>query len=176
MKKIILFALMFGVFAGLSQAQSVPHGDASIGYSYFRMGGSGGLNQNGVSGSVAFNANQWLGVVADIGGYHGSPAGASVNTYTFLFGPRFSYRSAGRIVPFAQTLFGGSHLTAAAGGFSGSSSPFAWSLGGGVDLPITARDTIALRPQVDYVGLHANGATTNCTRISVGLVFRFGQK
>src|SRR5215471_7636476 len=114
MKKIVLMVLMFAVFAGVSLAQSVPHGDAAIGYSYFRLGGSGGINQNGVSGSVAFNANHWLGLAADFGGYHASPAGASLNTFSFLFGPRFSYRRTGRIVPFAQTLFGGAHLSAAA--------------------------------------------------------------
>jgi hypothetical protein len=114
--------------------------------------------------------------VADIGGYHGSPSGASINTFTFLFGPRFSYRSKSRITPFGQVLLGGSHVSASVFGISGSSNPFAWSFGGGADLPITASQNVALRPQLDYVGLHSNGGTSNCVRLSVGLVYRFGKK
>src|SRR5262249_60795311 len=96
-----LLGLGLFFFAVSSRAQSV---DASIGYSYFRLGGSGGLNQNGVSGSVAYNPNRWLGLVADIGGYHASPSGVSVNTYTYLFGPRISLPNPAPITPFLQGL------------------------------------------------------------------------
>src|SRR5258707_7463377 len=82
MKKLILLGLGLFLFAASSRAQSV---DVSAGYSYFRLGGSGGLNQNGFSGSVAYNPNHWLGVVGDFGGYHASPARVSLNTYTYLF-------------------------------------------------------------------------------------------
>src|SRR5882762_8679507 len=81
MKKLIIMLLALPIFAIPSGAQSV---DASISYSYFRLGGSGGLNQNGVSGSVAYNAKSWLGIVGDFGVYHASPAGVSWNTYTYL--------------------------------------------------------------------------------------------
>src|SRR5260370_7462903 len=52
MKKLIFMFLALSAFAIPSRAQSV---DVSAGYSYFRLGGSGGVNQNGVSGSVAYN-------------------------------------------------------------------------------------------------------------------------
>lgn len=164
MKKFILLALGLCFFAASSRAQSV---DASIGYSYFRLGGSGGLNQNGASGSVAYNPNRWLGVVADIGGYHASPSGVSVNTYTYLFGPRFSLRNPSHVTPFVQGLVGGSRITVS----GASNSQFAYSFGGGVDLGILPH--LALRPQVDYVGLDTPGSRTNCTRISAGLVIHF---
>lgn len=176
MKRILWLALALTLFTVASRAQEVPRADVSVGYSYFRLGGSNGINQNGGSGSIAVNANNWLGVVGDFGAYHGSPGGVSLNTYSFLFGPRFSYRSPSRFTPFAQALFGGAHLTASFGGVSGSSTPFAWSLGGGVDLPVFKSDKAAVRPQLEYVGLHENGATTNCMRLSVAIVFRFGQK
>jgi len=166
MKKFILLGLGLFLFAVSSRAQSA---DASIGYSYFRLGGSGGLNQNGVSGSVAYNPNRWLGIVADIGGYHASPSGVSVNTYTYLFGPRFSLRNPSRITPFVQGLVGGSRITVGSGG--GSNSQFAYSFGGGVDLGLLPH--LAFRPQLDYVGLDTPGSRTNCTRISAGLVIHF---
>jgi len=166
MKKLIFLFLALSVFAIPSRAQSV---DASIGYSYFRLGGSGGINQNGVSGSVAYNPNRWLGIVGDFGGYHASPGGVSLNTYTYLFGPRVSLRGPSKFTPFAQFLLGGSRLTAGSGG--GSSNQFAYSFGGGVDYGLLPH--LALRPQLDYVGLRNSVQTANCTRLSVGFVVHF---
>ena len=166
MKKFILLGVGLFFFAIASRAQSV---DASVGYSYFRLGGSGGLNQNGASGSVAFNPNRWLGVVADIGGYHASPAGVSVNTYTYMFGPRFTLRNPTHVNPFVQGLVGGSRITVGSGG--GSNSQFAYSFGGGADFAILPH--LAFRPQVDYVGLDTPGSRTNCTRVSAALVVHF---
>ncbi len=164
MKKLIFLGFGLFLFAIPSRAQSV---DASISYSYFRLGGSNGINQNGVSGSLAYNPNRWLGLVGDFGAYHASPGGVSLNTYTYLFGPRLTLRNPVKINPFVQALVGGSRLSG--GGFS--SNQFAFSVGGGVDLGFAPH--LAIRPQVDYVGLHNSGNTVNSTRVSVGIVFHF---
>ena len=163
MKKLIFLLLAVSVFSIPSRAQSV---DASASYSYFRLGNSGGLNQNGISGSVAYNPNRWLGIVADVGGYHASPGGVSLNTYTYMVGPRLTLRNPTRVSPFVQALVGGSRLTFGAG--VGSTNQLAYSVGGGVDFSLLPH--LALRPQVDYVGLNTPGGQTNCTRISVGFV------
>src|SRR5437660_5697508 len=113
MKKLIFLLLAFSVFVVPSRAQSV---DASVSYSYFRLGGSGGINQNGVSGSVAYNPNRWLGIVGDFGGYHASPGGVSLNTYTYLFGPRVSLRNPSNFNPFAQLLSAGARSARSVGG------------------------------------------------------------
>jgi hypothetical protein len=164
MKRLILLALGLVVFAIPSRAQSA---DASVGYSYLRLGGSNGINQNGISGSLAYNPNRWLGLVGDFGGYHASPAGVSLNTYSFLFGPRVTLRNPTKINPFAQVLVGGVHGTFA--GVSGTD--LAYSVGGGVDIGLLPH--LALRPQVDYVGIRDSGTTVNCTRLSVGFVVHF---
>jgi hypothetical protein len=164
MRRLLLLSFGLLLFPLSSRAQSV---DASIGYSYFRLGGSGGLNQNGVSGSLAYNPNKWLGIVGDFGGYHASPGGVSLNTYTYLFGPRVSLRNPSKFSPFAQFLLGGSRLTD--GG--GSSNQFAYSFGGGVDIGLLPH--LALRPQLDYVGLRNSGQTANCARLSIGFVVHF---
>jgi opacity protein-like surface antigen len=166
MKRLLLFSLGLFVFALPSRAQSV---DASVGYSYFRLGGSGGINQNGVSGSVAYNFNRLIGVAGDFGGYHASPGGVSLNTYTYMFGPRITVRNPTKVNPFIQFLAGGARLTAGSGG--GSSNNFAYSVGGGVDLAILPH--MALRPQLDYVGLRNSGNTANCTRVSISAVVHF---
>jgi hypothetical protein len=165
MKKLIIPFLALSVFAIPSRAQSV---DVSVGYSYFRLGGSGGINQNGVSGSLAYNLKSfsWLGIVGDFGGYHASPGGVTLNTYTYLFGPRLTLRNPSKITPFGQALLGGSRLTD-----GGSSNQFAYSIGGGVDIGLLPH--LAFRPQVDYVGLNTPGSHANCTRVSAGFVVHF---
>lgn len=164
MKKLILLAVGISLIAIPSHAQSV---DASVSYSYFRLGGSSGVNQNGVSGSLAFN-HLWLGIVGDFGVYHATPSGVSLNTYTFLFGPRLTLRNPTNINPFVEGLVGGSRLSAGYGGTSAASNQFAFAFGGGVDIGMAPH--IALRPQVDYVGLRNSGQTINCTRVSLGIV------
>lgn len=166
MKRLIFLGLWLFFFAIPSRAQSA---DVSVGYSYFRLGGSRGINQNGISGSIAYNPNRWLGIVGDFGGYHASPGGVSLNTYTYLFGPRLSLRNPSNFTPFAQALLGGSRITVGSGG--GSSNQFAYSVGGGVDLGLLPH--LALRPQLDYVGLDTSGQRTNCTRVSVSFVVHF---
>lgn len=166
MKRLLLFSLALSIFAIPSRAQSF---DASVGYSYFRLGGSGGINQNGISGSIAYKPIPYLGLVGDFGGYHASPGGVSLNTYTYLFGPRIIVHNPTNITPFVQFLAGAGHLTAA----GASSNNFAYSLGGGVDFAVLPH--LALRPQVDYVGLHNynSGGTANCTRVSISAVVHF---
>jgi len=164
MKKLLLLALGLCLFAIPSRAQSA---DASISYSYFRLGNSGGLNQNGGSGSIGYYPIRFLGFVGDFGAYHASPSGVSTNTVTYLFGPRLILRNPLRINPFAQALFGGSRVS-----ISGiASNQFAFSFGGGVDIGMLPH--LYLRPQVDYVGLRNSGQTLNCTRASVGVAIRF---
>lgn len=161
------FGLLLGVFilAGLAVAQDYPKGEFSATYSYLRTGFTDGVNQQGASVSIAGNLNRWFGIAGDFGGYHT----AGLNTFTFLAGPRITARNSSKVNPFAQFLVGGAHLTAGS-----SVTPFAFSVGGGVDLPMA--DTIGLRPQVDYIGMRANGSTLNTLRVSVGVVFRFGGK
>lgn len=174
MRKLIWIAV--ALFVAVPSHAQTSVADVSAGYSYFRLGGSGGLNMNGVSGSGAINANNWLGVAGDLGYYHASPGGVGFNTVTYTVGPRFSYRMSDSVipvVPFAEALIGGAHLSASSAGVSATSNPLAFSFGGGADI---GRGKIALRPQVDYFGLRENGFTTNSVRITVGLVFHVGQK
>jgi len=168
MKRLLLFSFAMVIFAVPSRAQSA---DASIGYSYFHLGGGADLNQNGISGSVAYKPIPYLGIVGDFGGYHASPGGISLNTYTFLFGPRIIMHNPTNLTPFVQFLAGAGHLTAGFGGASSSTTNFAYSVGGGVDIGVLPH--LALRPQFDYIGLHNSGGTANCQRVSISAVVRF---
>ena len=177
LKLMIALGIGLSLFAIPSRAQSSA--DASVGYSYFHLGGGAGLNQNGVSGSVSFNPIPFMGAVADIGGYHGTitvatpagPSNVSLNTYTFLFGPRIIFHNPTNLTPFGQFLVGDGRVTLGGGG--GSSNNFAYSVGGGVDIKVLPH--LALRPQLDYIGIHnySSGGTANNTRVSISAVVHF---
>jgi outer membrane protein with beta-barrel domain len=176
MKKLMWAAIALSFFAMTSRAQETPKADVGLGYAFVHVSQSGtSANLNGFSGSVAYNVTDMIGIVGDIGYYHGSPSGVSLNDTSYLFGPRFSFRKSDKATPFVQALFGGSHLSAAFGGFSGSVNPFAFAFGGGVDVPLKG-DKIALRPEFDYFGQRSNGSTLNGVRIGAGIVFHIGSK
>src|SRR5882724_2486448 len=161
MRKILFLALgIFGLAVSAVRAQELPAADLSVGYSYIREGFSNGVNANG--GTAAFTGydSRWLGITGDFGAYHASPFG--------------EYRHSERTAPFAQVLVGGAYLTAGASGISASTSGFAWSAGGGIDLGLSRH--LAFRPQFDYIGIHAAGGTLNSARASASVVYRFGSR
>lgn len=172
MRKMILSAGLILLTATVSRAQDTPTAEVSASYSYLRFGVSNGVNQNGGSVSIAGNVNRWLGIAADLGGYHAAPSGVTVNTFTYMGGPRFSYRKSGSVTPFAQVLLGGVRGTLSAFGSSVSTNGFAYSAGGGVDFRVAKH--VAFRPQLDYIGMRLGGGTVNTVRGSFGIVFRFG--
>lgn len=174
MRKMILFAGLLLLYAASSRAQDTPAAEVSASYSFLRLGVSNGVNQNGGSISLAGNFNNWLGLAADFGGYHKSQGGVTLNTYTYMGGPRFSYRKSSRVTPFAQVLFGGARGALSGFGDSGATNGFAYSAGGGLDLAVTKH--IALRPQLDYIGMRLAMSNVNTVRGSFGIVFRFGNR
>jgi len=172
MRKMIPRLVMILFAAVGSRAQDTPAAEVSASYSFLGFGVSHGVNQNGASVSVAGNLNHWLGLAGDVGGYHKSEAGITFNTYTYMGGPRLSYRNSSHVTPFAQLLVGGARGSLSAFGSSGSGNGFAYSVGGGVNLGVTKH--LALRPQLDYIGMRFSGNTVNTVRGSFSIVFRFG--
>jgi outer membrane protein OmpA-like peptidoglycan-associated protein len=183
-----------------------PKVELFLGYSYWRALPKSPENRivwmHGGSASLAFNLNTYFGLVADVGGYKatetilqltGTPSTQAVkadgNVFTFLFGPRLSYRRT--VSPFAQVLFGVAHagntpLSGCTGRFSNcsplpSENAFAMTSGGGIDVLINRR--IALRIiQVEHLltrfkdptSSSGKTATQSNGRLSAGIVFRFG--
>ena len=159
--RLLGLLLLLGISA-IGQEQT-PTVELFAGYSALHQNiANGGFNLNGGSASVAFNPNRWLGVVADVGGYHGSP----LTTTTYLFGPRFSYRSKSTVTPFAQVLFGAAHTT-------NSGNAFAMTVGGGLDLHADSNWGWRI-VQAEYLFTNfndgANGHQHNA-RISTGVTY-----
>jgi hypothetical protein len=178
MKKLAALGLL--LLAMPLRAQDTPIADVALVYSpsYILKGYT--IWNNGVSASGARNVNDWFGFVGDFGAYRGHVPEALIGE-TYMVGPRFSYRKFDRLIPFAQdlffqSLFGGSHFSESTGGITGGGSQFTFALGGGSDIGLGSTQKFALRPQLEYIGIRSAGATTPAVRLSMGIVYRIGQK
>jgi outer membrane immunogenic protein len=136
-------------------------------------------NGYGGGGQFEYNANNWIGVVGDLAGYGATSKvnGALVGgAFTYLFGPRVNFRH-GKVMPFAQTLFGGIRTTDGIGE-SGPENNFAMTVGGGVDFKVSTR--VSVRPvQAEYFMTRLpNGLNNreNNLRIGAGIILRLGGK
>jgi len=156
-------------------AQATPAADVALQASFFNVLTGYTIAMGGASGSVALNANRWFGVAGDVGVYHGHPS-ESLTGETYTIGPRVSCRRFDRLVPYAEALFGGSHFSASSGGITGQGSQFAYTLGGGADIVLSRSGKAGLRLEGSYFGVRSGGATTPCTRLSAGIVFRVGKR
>jgi len=132
------------------------------------------FNANGVSGQIAYNPIDWLGLVGELSGYALPRQGlGTTHQVSYLFGPRINLRR-GRITPFAQVLLG--RIWLEDGITFGSLSAFAMTAGGGIDVGVARH--IAIRPlQAEYFLTTApdgNNDRQNSFRYSAGVVLRFG--
>jgi len=164
----------------------LPSGNIFLGYSYARadMGLGDHINANGFEGSLEGKVFPHLGIVADVSGHYNEkqtinicpgpgpcsavPVNATLHSY--LAGPRVSV-SIGRFTPFANALFGVSHIKASASGFAEADTAFATAIGGGVDYKLIKG--FAVRVQADALQTRFFGQTQNNLRAAAGVVFRF---
>jgi outer membrane protein OmpA-like peptidoglycan-associated protein len=184
---------------------SYPKIELFMGYSYLRAipqlaVGNRMVWLNGGSTSIAFNLNRYVGLVGDFGGFNetrlqlttGNPPTAlgpyqavdDGTVFTYLVGPRLSFRNYDRITPFAQVLLGAIHASEetncqGCAPILPAETSFAVTAGGGLDLRL--RHRLALRIiQAEYLRTNFEDLTTgNKTaqhdiRLSTGLVLRFG--
>jgi opacity protein-like surface antigen len=185
MRKFMLLTAVLGFSCLPLAAQDYPKGEVAGNYTYVRVnlgGGIPGQNCQGGGGSAAANLNSYFGIVGEFGGCKltGLPSGASAHVFTYLFGPRLTYRGSGKLEPFGEFLFGGAHIGGTVFGSSGSDNAFAMAIGGGADYKVSRN--VALRlGQFDYLYTKFNEGTglpqhQNNFRIQAGIVFRFGEK
>jgi outer membrane protein OmpA-like peptidoglycan-associated protein len=190
--------------------RTTPKVELFLGYSFWRAVPDSTRNRmdamHGGSTSLAYNLNKHLGFVFDFGGFKTdsveftSPgAGFSPsrvvdtdgNAFTFLFGPRVSFRNHHWLTPFLQVLGGAARASeVTVNGCTASilacqplpeETAFALTAGGGLDLRLNHR--IALRLfQAEYLLTRfqdptsltgGNGWQSN-VRLSTGIVFGFG--
>jgi outer membrane protein OmpA-like peptidoglycan-associated protein len=172
--------------------QLTPRFEVAGMFSYinFDPGSFNNFNQLGASGSFAYNANKWLGIVGEVASYHfdrqilvlsptNTLTGATIsgNMQTYLFGPRLNLRRFDHFVPFAEALFGAGHGSSQVTGTQ-SQGAFALAVGGGVDVVLIKYLTWRFF-QADYLMTNFSGSLLspssrqNNFRIGTGLVLRW---
>ena len=183
----------------LGRRSGTPRVDLSGGYSFWRAVPFSAGNRiawtHGGTASVAYNLNDWLGVVGEFGAFRVTRSGTAASNivsahgdvFSYLFGPRVSFRH-DRFTPFVQVLLGGvnasqvtlSGCTAGCASLAGDDA-FAMSAGGGLDVKLSHRFAIRLI-QAEYLMTRFPDASTNTedkitqnnVRLSAGLVVHFG--
>jgi outer membrane protein OmpA-like peptidoglycan-associated protein/opacity protein-like surface antigen len=202
-------ATSFGaMYQGSDSETYTPRVEWFLGYSFWRAMPTSSNNRigylHGGSTSVAYNFNRYLGVVADFAGFDNtrltlsSPTGsrtlpADGSAYTYMFGPRLSYRTHSRFTPFAQVLVGGAYasnvfISGCAGSYSCQPLAYDWAFAAltGTGFDIRINHYLAIRPiQAEYLLTHFTNPTLpsgsergwqNNGRFSAGIVLRFGGK
>jgi hypothetical protein len=179
----LLYVLGLACLASVSAAaQDIPRVDLFAGYSYVHTGpGISGtaFNANGGVGSIAFNANSWGSLVAEVGGIHATTIASTdvdATAETFLAGPKISFFHRSKLSPFAQALFGVVRTNPGFNQTTNTHYTFAASPGAGLDWNATRHVGIRLG-QVDYlltrIPTSTNQVNWNNFRYSAGVLFRF---
>ena len=180
---VFLLLVVFGAAPALKAQDETSKVELYAGYDYMRVNvnarvpgfpAMASFNGEGGSGQLEYNANNWLGIVGDLGGYYFTTAPHG-GAFSYLAGPRLNLRR-GKITPFAQTLFGG-FLSSDGIGRLGPENHFAMTIGGGIDVRVSKH--VAIRPvQAEYFmttlpdGLNNR---QNNFRFSAGIVIRLGK-
>src|SRR5512144_1244298 len=139
MKALAVFLAVLAL-GGMVFAQDGPKASVFAGYQLhsFDSGGSGSrVNFNGFDFDLAGMVKPNFALVGDLSGAYKE----GLHVYTFMGGPRIT-ASEGKVIPFAEALFGGTRFSIA--GIDGASDTnLSIALGGGID--VSATDKIAVR-------------------------------
>ncbi|GAC1701391.1 MAG: hypothetical protein NVS9B4_04600 [Candidatus Acidiferrum sp.] len=165
----------------------VPRYEIALMYDYLKFQPGYGfqhVDNHGASGSITYNANKWLGLNADVGGYyfnyHVPVSGAKTTGgwTTYLFGPRINLARTSHAVPFLEGMAGLARVPSELTG-GRAQNVLALAAGGGLDVVIT-RNVAWRLFQADYLMTKADGPFLNSAgrqdnfRVGTGLVMRWG--
>jgi Outer membrane protein beta-barrel domain len=133
------------------------------------------------------NVNSWIGVVAEVGGnytvckncqrgpfatqtFRGTDLDIRIHTY--MGGPRIASHALPAVTPFAQVLFGGSHMSGGTEFDGALNTGFTYQPGAGIDVHVAPR--IAIRVEGDYRVIRTTGHNNKESRVLAGAVYAFG--
>jgi outer membrane immunogenic protein len=169
----------FGIDRGQTAVMEI-----GVGYAYFHANAPaaecGCFSLNGGSGSIVVNAPHGVSLVADLSAAHANNVDGttqSVTIFDYLFGPRYSYRSAHRFTPFVQALAGGAKELSNYS-YVQSANAFAAGGGGGVNIVIKRRIQWNI-VEADYIYSRLPNAVNNRQndlRVTTGFSIRFGPR
>jgi outer membrane immunogenic protein len=185
--------LVLVALSGVLHAQAVPLGigredisrvEIGANYNYFHAnappGQCGCFGLNGGSGTVVFNITPVWSGVADIAVAFANNVDNTQQNITiinYLFGPRYTWRTSSRFVPYGQILFGGAKENVNFD-FVINRNSFGLLGGGGVTTRLGRKFRLTIG-EVDYVYTripNAKNDTQNNIRVVTGITYGFGVK
>jgi len=183
MRRLLTLTPLLVLLTFVSAPRAFSQVELYGGYSHLSLSSTPsniGSSSNGWQGGIYLHLLGPFGAEADYSNHYGVspriPSGGGryyVPKFTELYGPRFTL-ALPRIHPFVHALFGTVHGTAETPLGSRSENAFGLAFGGGVNVKATRHVWLRLI-QVDYLRAQFTNNTQNDTRVSAGLVFRFGQ-
>jgi len=197
MRKLLIFASLLFLLTVISAPKAFSQIELYGGYSHLQLNNAPsniGSSSNGWAGGAYLHLLGPWGVEADYSNHYGvsqpalAPADGSVYYvpgFTELYGPRFTL-ALPRIHPFVHALFGTVHGVAkvpipdvpctpqGCPAFTSRENAVGMAFGGGLNVRGSRHIWLRLI-QVDYLRAQFTNNTQNDTRISAGLIFRFGE-
>jgi opacity protein-like surface antigen len=182
MRRWLALAGLLVFAAGAALAQDYPKIETSPAFMYIRTSGSlqnifvvngqiitnvPALNCAGAGGTIAYNFSSLVGIAADLGGCkifsnaYGLGDTIDGSEFTYLFGPRLTFRNESKFEPFAEINFGGMRLAAkchssannclnAVGSDTYTKNAFAMTIGGGFQVKLSRKFSLRL-VQAEYL-------------------------
>ncbi len=208
---VLGIALLLG---SVAYAQDYPRIETAPAFMYIRMSpnltnsfvvngqtvtGSQAINCAGGGGTIAYNVSSLVGIAADLGGCkvfsnaYGAGNTINGNLFTYLFGPRLTFRNSSKFEPFAELNFGGiraslsckssaTNCLTAAGGGTYSKNAFALTVGGGFQIKMSKKISLRL-VQAEYLysrfgnncalAVCSNNNNQNSFRLKSGIVLNW---
>ena len=165
-----------------------PRAEISGGYSFMHDNDRSEDFPAGWAASATGNVNRWIGVAAEVSGNYRTCENCQrgpftsqrflgtdlhLRVLTYMAGPRVAARAFAAVTPFAQVLFGGSHMSGGTQWDGALTTGFTYQPGAGVDINVTPRAGVRL--QGDYRVIRTSGQDNHESRFLVGIVLRYGQ-
>jgi opacity protein-like surface antigen len=199
---VLVGLVLLSVSAALAQDAEFPKVETSPAFMYIRTpvstaNYSASFNCAGGGGTLAYNFSSLIGIAADLGGckYFGQTiptlsTKVDGSAFTFLFGPRLTFRSKSPFRPFTELNFGGMRISLQCtdtslcpGQPTYSKTAFAMTVGGGFDIKLSNK--LSLRPvQAEYLytrfgndcaaSVCNNNNNQNSFRLKSGIVIAWG--
>jgi hypothetical protein len=196
--RVLAFALVVFVFAGLASAQTtsstttqtdnsatqnaepymLPRNSIDVGVGFLQTTGDPGFTAVNVFGGLRHRALELAGEY-NAGGTNIRVPGFTlkVRQQSYMFGPRFYFSHAlsnARAVPFAHVLFGVAHQSSdVTAGPSAGDTAYSWEAGGGVEYHLNSK--WGVRGRADVFRTHFLDDSQTHMRYGAGIVYILGE-